>query len=67
MSTHCGMFLSMDVAKIGVETSMVIVGMALASETSYDSMAREISHLTKLVTQLQNKLEDADKQNHESK
>ena len=56
-----------DVSRIEVENSSIIIGMALVGQTTYEYMAWEIGHLTQLVDQLQKKLEDTDKKNHESK
>ena len=40
-----------DVARVGVKTSVVIVGMALIGQTSTEAMAKEITHLKQSVTQ----------------
>ena len=46
----------LDVARVGVETSVVIVRMALVSQTSIESMAKEITQLKQSAVQFQAKL-----------
>ena len=41
----------LDVARVDVETSVVITGMALASQTSTESMAKEITRLKQSAAQ----------------
>ena len=45
-----------DVACVGVETSTIIVGMALVGQLSSEAMVKEIVRLKQLVTQMQNEL-----------
>jgi hypothetical protein len=40
-----------DVSRVGVVTSVVIVGMALAVQTSTDAMAKEIARLKQSAAQ----------------
>ena len=44
------------VAQVGVETSIVIIGMALIGQSSMEAMAKEISQLKQSNTQAQNEL-----------
>lgn len=41
-----------DIAWVGIETSVVIAGMAMAGQSSSEAMAKEITHLNHLVPQL---------------
>ena len=45
-----------DVARVGVETLVVITGLALASQTSKEAMAKEITQLKQYGAQLQAEL-----------
>ena len=45
-----------DVARVGVESLIVIVGMALADQTSTEAMAKEIAQLKQSMAQFQAKL-----------
>ena len=48
-----------DVACVGVDTSPVIVGMALAGQSFSEAMSKEILCLKQLVTQTQNELTES--------
>lgn len=41
----------LDVTQVGIETSIVIAGMALASQTSTEAMEKEISRLKQCIAQ----------------
>ena len=56
-----------NVTRIGVETSTVIVVMDLEGHTTFEFVTQDISRLTQVVAQLQNKLVDVHKQNEEMK
>lgn len=43
----------LDVARVGIETSVVIVGMALADQTSTEAMEKDISRLKQSTAQFQ--------------
>ena len=45
-----------DVARVGIETSTVIAGMALARQSSIEVMSKEIFRLKQYVAQVQTEL-----------
>lgn len=41
-----------DVSRVGIETSVIIVGMAMVGKSSFKAMAKEITLFNHLVSQL---------------
>lgn len=57
----------LDIARVGVETLVVIAGMALARKSSTEAMEKEITHLKQSASRVQVELREHAKNTSEDK